>query len=137
MKGPAIPYLTFYGQGKEAADFYAKVFGLENRGMQRYGDADFPSPPEAADYLLHCHLQKDDFQIMLADSVDKQPDNIRHGLSLTVQCDGEDEAQRLYDGLCEEGEVLMELQDTFWGARYGKVRDKFGFVWDLNCEKEG
>ncbi len=134
MKGSAIPYLTFYGQGKEAANLYVKVFGLENRGMQKYGDADFPSPPEAADYLLHCHLQKGDFQIMLADSVDEQPKSKRHGLSLTVQCENEEEAQRLYDGLRMEGEVLMELQDMFWGAKFGKVRDKFGFVWDLNCE---
>ena len=137
MKGSAVPYLTFYGQGKDAADFYAKVFELEQRNIQRYGDADFPSPPEAADYLLHCHLQKGDFQIMLADSVDKQPDSTRHGLSLTVQCENADEAQRLYDGLRAEGEVLMELQDMFWGAKFGKVRDKFGFVWDLNCEREG
>ena len=136
MKGSAIPYLTFYGQGKEAAGFYANVFGLENLTMQRYGDVDFPSPPEAADYLLHCHLQKGDFQIMLADSVNKQPDSIRHGLSLTIQCESEEETQRLYDSLRVEGEVLMELHDTFWGAKFGKVRDKYGFVWDLNCEKK-
>ncbi|MFJ7934172.1 VOC family protein [Sporosarcina sp. NPDC096371] len=137
MKGSAVPYLTFYGQGKDAADFYAKVFGLENLRTERYGEANFPSPPEATDYLLHCHLQKGDFQIMLADSVDKQPASTRHGLSLTVQCENVDEAQRLYDDLRAEGEVLMELQDMFWGAKFGKVRDKFGFVWDLNCEKEG
>ncbi|WP_342508241.1 VOC family protein [Sporosarcina sp. FSL K6-2383] len=136
MKGSAVPYLTFYGHGKEAADFYAKVFELEQRNIQKYGDADFPSPPEAADYLLHCHLQKGEFQIMLADSVDKQPESRRHGLSLTVQCENEEEAQRIYDGLRAEGEVLMELQEMFWGAKFGKVRDKFGFVWDLNCEKE-
>lgn len=26
----------------------------------------------------------------------------------------------------------MELQDTFWGAEYAKVKDKFGVIWDLN-----
>ena len=30
----------------------------------------------------------------------------------------------------------MELQDMFWGAKYGKVKDKFGFTWDLNFEKK-
>lgn len=137
MKGSAIPYLTFYGQAKEAADFYSKVFGLENLAMQRYGDADFPSPPEAADYLIHCHLQRGDFQLMLADSVDEQPKEVHRGLSLTIQCENVKEAEKLYDSLREEGKVLMELQDTFWGSKYGKVKDKFGFTWDLNCEKEG
>lgn len=137
MKGSAIPYLTFYGRAKEAGEFYTNVFGLENLVMQRYGDADFPSPPEAADYLIHCHLKKGDFQLMLADSVDEQPESNRHGISLVIECESEEEAQRLYNGLSEEGKVLMELHDTFWGAKFGKVKDKFGFTWDLNFEKEG
>jgi PhnB protein len=29
----------------------------------------------------------------------------------------------------------MELQDTFWGAKYGKVKDRFGISWDLNYQK--
>ena len=65
--------------------------------MQRYGDADFPSPPEVADYLIHCHLKKGDFQFMLADSVDDQPESNRHGISLVIQCESEEEAQRLYE----------------------------------------
>lgn len=136
MKVSAIPYLTFYGEGKEAADFYTNLFGLKILRMQKYSDVDFPSPPEAADYLLHCHLQKGEFQIMLADSVKAQPKDEQHGISLVVQCESEEEAKRLYDDLGEKGEVLMELHDTFWGAKFGKVKDKFGFTWDLNYEKE-
>lgn len=137
MKGSIIPYLTFHGQAKEAAEFYTKLFGLMNLGVQRYGDADFPSPPEAADLVIHCHLQKGDFQLMLADSTEERPQEIQQGLSLTVQCESEKEIHKLYDGLLREGTMLMELQDTFWGTKYGKVRDKYGFIWDLNCEKEG
>jgi PhnB protein len=29
----------------------------------------------------------------------------------------------------------MELQDTFWGAKYAKVKDKYGYTWDLNYQK--
>ena len=136
MKGAIIPYLTFYGEGKEAAEFYTNLLGLEQVGIQKYSDANFPHPPEAADYLLHCHLKKGDFQIMLADSVDKLLENNKHGVTLLIDCESEEEANRLYDGLREEGHVLMELQDMFWGAKYGKVKDKFGFTWDLNFEKE-
>lgn len=137
MKGSIIPYLTFHGQAKEAAEFYTELFGLVNLGVQRYGDADFPSPPEAEDLVIHCHLQKGDFQLMLADSTEVRPQEVQHGLSLTVQCESDQEIQKLYDGLLQEGTMLMELQQTFWGTKYGKVRDKYGFVWDLNCEKEG
>ncbi|MER2090778.1 MAG: VOC family protein [Sporosarcina sp.] len=136
MKGAVIPYLTFYGEGKEAAEFYTKSLGLEQVRIQKYSDANFPYPPEAADYLLHCHLKKGDFQIMLADSTDKPVDNGKHDVTLLIDCESEDEANRLYNGLRKEGKVLMELQDMFWGAKYGKVKDKFGFTWDLNFENE-
>ncbi len=29
-------------------------------------------------------------------------------------------------------EVLMPVQDMFWGARYGKIRDPFGHEWGIN-----
>ncbi|KAA0955769.1 VOC family protein [Sporosarcina sp. ANT_H38] len=137
MKGAIIPYLTFYGDGKEAVEFYTNLSGLERVGVQKYSDANFPHPPEAADYLLHCHLKKGDFQIMLADSADKPSENNKHGVTLLIDCESEEEIERLYDRLLEEGKVLMELQDMFWGAKYGKVIDKFGFTWDLNFEKKG
>ena len=137
MKGAITPYLTFYGEGKEAAEFYSILLGLEQVRMQKYSDANYPHPPEAADYLLHCHLKKGDFQIMLADSTDKPAENNKHGVTLLIDCESEEETMRLYDGLREEGKVLMELQEMFWGAKYGKVKDKYGFTWDLNFEKEG
>ncbi len=28
----------------------------------------------------------------------------------------------------------MELQDTFWGARFGMLKDKFGVDWMFNYE---
>jgi len=28
----------------------------------------------------------------------------------------------------------MALNDTFWGARFGMLVDKFGVPWMLNCE---
>lgn len=73
---------------------------------------------------------------MLADSTDKPVDNGKHDVTLLIDCESEDEANRLYNGLRKEGKVLMELQDMFWGAKYGKVKDKFGFTWDLNFENE-
>jgi PhnB protein len=26
------------------------------------------------------------------------------------------------------------VQDTFWGARFGMITDKFGVSWMFNCE---
>ncbi|MGE3547754.1 MAG: VOC family protein, partial [Kofleriaceae bacterium] len=32
-------------------------------------------------------------------------------------------------------EVTMELQDMFWGDRYGQLRDPFGVTWSLAGRK--
>jgi PhnB protein len=29
-------------------------------------------------------------------------------------------------------QVLMPVQDLFWGARYGKILDPFGHEWGIN-----
>jgi len=133
MKQP-LPYLTFYGNGKEAVAFYEKTFGLENKEMQTYGESDYPSPPEAADFLIHCLLSDGNFSIMLADST-TQGESGATNVSLMIECESEEEINRLYNALLEGGTAVMELQDTFWGAKYGKVRDPFGYTWDLNFEK--
>ena len=130
----ALPYLSFYGNGKDAATFYEKTFGLENKEMQTYGESDFPSPPEAADFLIHCHLSNGNFSIMLADSASPGESGTTN-VSLMIECESEEEINRLYNALQEGGTVVMELQDTFWGAKYAKVRDPFGYTWDLNLEK--
>ena len=130
----ALPYLSFYGNGKEAAAFYEKTFGLGNKEKQTYGDSDFPSPPEVADFLIHCHLSNGNFSIMLADSANPGESGTTN-VSLMIECESEEEINRLYNALQEGGKVVMELQDTFWGAKYAKVRDPFGYTWDLNLEK--
>ncbi|MEP4419902.1 MAG: VOC family protein, partial [Nitratireductor sp.] len=33
-------------------------------------------------------------------------------------------------------EIVMPVDDQFWGARYGKIRDPFGHVWSFNAPLE-
>ena len=30
---------------------------------------------------------------------------------------------------------VLTIRDTFWGAKYAKVKDPFGVIWDLNYQK--
>lgn len=131
---PVLPYLTFYGNANDAAAFYEKTFGLENKETHKYGEGKFPSPPEAAEYIMHCHLSNDNFELMLADSLNPGESGTSN-VALMISCDSEEEINHLYTGLLNGGEAVMELQDTFWGATYAKVRDQFGYTWDLNFEK--
>ncbi len=43
------------------------------------------------------------------------------------------EQETIFNKLSKGGVVTMELQDTFWGARFGMLTDRFGVHWMLNC----
>ncbi len=73
---------------------------------------------------------------MLSDTFPGQPVETGNHISLVLEFESEASIQKVYDNLHQESKVLMKLQDTFWGAKYAKVKDKFGIVWDLNFTKE-
>jgi PhnB protein len=41
---------------------------------------------------------------------------------------------RIFNNLAAGGTITMPLQDTFWGARFGMITDKFGIRWMFNCD---
>ncbi len=46
----------------------------------------------------------------------------------------EAEATKAFDALGAGGNVTMPLQNTFWGAKFGMLRDAFGVSWMFNCD---
>jgi PhnB protein len=58
------------------------------------------------------------------------------GFSMVLAVANAEEADRVFTGLAEGGDVLMPLQATPWSPRYGVVRDPFGIRWEINCDGE-
>jgi PhnB protein len=135
MKGQATPYLMFDGKAKEALEHYREVFGGEILNLQTYGEADYPTPPEAHDLIIHAQFKKDEFVLMASDAFPGNSVVEGSNISLTLEFESDEEIQKIYDALSQKGTVLMKLQDTFWGAKYAKVKDAFGVIWDLNYTK--
>jgi PhnB protein len=46
------------------------------------------------------------------------------------------EADRMFKVLAEEGTVQIPIEETFWALRFGKIVDRFGVPWLVNCEKK-
>ncbi|CAM3393843.1 VOC family protein [Aeromicrobium ponti] len=132
MKNQATPYLMFEGNAKDALEFYREVFQWEVTELQTYGEADFPTPPNADDFIIHAKLEKDNLLIMVSDAFPGQGVTVGNHISLVLEFESEEEIQSIYNAITNKGTVLMELQDTFWGAKYAKVKDPFGVIWDLN-----
>lgn len=58
------------------------------------------------------------------------------GFHLTVGLDDPDQAERIFQGLSENGIVQMPLQKTFWAVRFGVLVDQFGVSWEINCAQD-
>ena len=47
------------------------------------------------------------------------------------------ESERIFHRLADGGTVAMPFQDTFWGARFGMLTDRYGIEWMVNCDTSG
>lgn len=135
MNKQITPYLTFDGNAKQALEFYKELLAAEIIGLQTFGEADYPTPPEANDRVMHAQLKKGDISIMFSDNFPGKSVVVGSNISLTLEPESDEEIQNLYNALSKNGKVLNELEDTFWGAKYARVQDSFGIIWELNYQK--
>jgi PhnB protein len=121
------PYIFFNGNCREAMTFYAKALGAEIN-FHKAGDTP-GTPPAHGERIMHAHLGLRDIVIMASDWMSSEPFPEGRSFSLSIDCDSPEEQDRLFAAIGEGGAVTMPLQDTFWGARFGMVQDKFGIRW--------
>ena len=117
------PHLVCAGAAA-AIDFYVKAFGAVEL-------ARLPGPDGK---LMHAMVQIGDSPVML---VDEYPDwgsigpAARGGSSVTMHVYVKD-ADAAFAQAVEAGcTVVMPLNDTFWGDRYGVLSDPFGHTWSI------
>ncbi|HYZ84133.1 MAG TPA: VOC family protein [Bryobacteraceae bacterium] len=130
-----VTYLNFDGTCHEAMKFYAKNFGAELQ-VHTFGEMppDFPCPEDAKNRVMHASLTKDGVTLMASDAPPGMPIQMGNNVWVNVVCESMDEIKRLFAAFSEGGEVVMDLQDQFWGAHFGMLRDKFGTQWMFNYE---
>jgi PhnB protein len=71
---------------------------------------------------------------MASDSMPGMPLASGSNFSVAVQCDSGVELEKLFASMGEKGKVILPLQDTFWGSRFGMLVDRFGVNWMFNFE---
>ena len=122
MKEQITPYLYFDGNAKEALEFYKELFGGEIIGIQTFGEADYPTPPEAKDRVMHAQLKKGDISIMFSDSFPGETVEVgNQTFRLTLELESDEEIQNHYDALSKNGKVAqMELAGHILGCEVCK-----------------
>lgn len=128
------PYLSFNGNCEEALNFYKKALDGEITQLGHYGDSAMESSEVIKDKVLHGRLQFGQMLIMASDAMDENNTRIGDNISLSVECETNDQLEQVFSKMPEGEKITMPLQDQFWGAKFGMLTDKFGIHWMFNCE---
>jgi len=129
-------YLTFDGQCEAAFNFYQKVFGGAFVTVSRFKDMpespEFKVTDEYKERIMHITLPISKETLLMGSDIGGEwATNFKPGnnFSLSISADSKEEADRLFAELSEGGQVMMKMDQTFWGSYFGMFTDKFGIQW--------
>lgn len=131
-----IPYLHFDGDCEEAFNTYTKILGGRMHGIFRYGDSPMAAQvgPDWANKVMHTSMETGD-QTLNGTDAPLQYFEQPQGFRVCLDLQDESEAERVFTGLSEGGQVTMPLQETFWAKRFAMFTDRFGTPWMVNVSK--
>jgi PhnB protein len=127
-------FLFFNGECEAAFKFYEHCLGGKIISMMTYGDSPMAeqASSELRDRIMNVTLTVGDVVLMGSDA---PPENFNkpQGFEVNLEFDDVTEGERVFNALAENGTVKMPLQKTFWTESWGKLVDKFGIPWMINC----
>jgi len=113
----------------KAIDFYKEAFGAEETIRM-------PGPDGK---VAHAELQIGDSKLMLSDPFEHsnvRPPSERGGPTASIFMYVDDVDATFEQAQRAGASVVSELEDMFWGDRFGTVSDPFGHVWAMATHKE-
>jgi PhnB protein len=135
------PYLIFNGDCEAAFLLYKSVFGGEFPFMGKFGDMPPAEgqpelPEEEKNRVMHVTLLIGN-TILMGSDTNSLAGEVKMGenVSISINVDSREEADSIFTGLTAGGVVKMPMTDTFWGAYFGMLIDKFGIHWMINFDE--
>ncbi|MGC2214051.1 MAG: VOC family protein [Silvibacterium sp.] len=128
-------YLGFGGDCKAAFEFYEKVIGGKITMMMTNRESPMAdkTAPNWRDKIMHVSLQTPGGLLQGADHPEGREVK-PSGFCVCVSTKDKAEAERIFKGLSEGGQVQMPISETFWSPAFGMCIDKFHVPWMVNCE---
>ena len=138
------PHINFNGNAEEAFTFYKSVFGGEFAIIMRFKDIsspEFPVTENEANKIMHIALPIGKNVLIANDvpeSIGKTNENENRS-KISISAESKEEADRLFTGLSEGGQIEVQIGDSPWGSYFGMFRDKYGIEWivDFNPKYNG
>lgn len=141
-----IPYLNFGGDAQEALAVYAEAFAGKVEELHFYSENPELAkqfPENCNNMVMHATFRAANLHFMASDVTNDpasgcsltQRNPAGSTVSLSLNSTSLEEQQRVFDILARDAqEITMQLQDTFWGAHFGMLTDKFGIKWLFNYD---
>ena len=114
---------------KEALDYYKKILGGEIKNVQLADGKEMFQGHEGKIVHAELHINADCI-LYLNDLFDEK--EVTSNISLMLELNNMEEINDLYSSLYQKGNVVFELQKTFWGSHHAVVTDCFGTTWSLD-----
>jgi PhnB protein len=129
-------YLNFNGNTKQAMTFYKACLGGE-LVMQKISESPMAAqmPGEMGNKILHSSLTSNGIVLMAGDCMGAAVNN-GNNIALCINCGNEDDVSVFFDNLAAGGKINEPLQQSFLGATFGSLTDKFGIHWIFNHTKK-
>ena len=129
------PWINFNGNAEEAFSFYKSVFGGEFTKVIRFKDLasnEFPVPEKEQNKIMYIALPIGKDALLIANDVPEVLGRVNENENrskILVGTESKEEADRLFTGLSDGGEVEGPMGDSPWGSYAGMFRDKYGIEW--------
>ena len=131
------PYINFNGNAEEAFNFYKSVFGGEFAMIMRFGDMPNPNITEAENNkIMHIALPIGK-NILMGNDVPEFMGRVNENENrskIAISAESKEEADKLYNGLSEGGQIEMPIADSPWGSYFAMFRDKYGIEWTVDFD---
>jgi PhnB protein len=133
------PHINFNGNAEEAFNFYKSVFGGEFTKIMRFKElasAEFPVAEHEANKLMHIALPIGK-SILMANDVPEilgRTNENENRSKIVITAESKEEADKLFNGLSEGGQIEMPISDSPWGSYFGMFRDKYGIEWMVDFD---
>jgi len=127
------PYILFNGNCEEAINFYVKALDGEIKEFHRFEGSPVEHMSEDKQKVMHAIFAAKGIVIMAADG--NQNEAVAGMVHLSINFDQEGEIDKVFNAMSEGARITMPLEDTFWGARFGMLTDRFGVNWMFNYDK--
>ncbi len=133
------PHINFNGNAEEAFAFYKSVFGGEFAKVVRFRELsspEFPVPESEAQLIMHIALPIGKSVLMANDvppSMGRTNENENRS-KIAITAESREEADRIFYGLSEGGQLEGPIGDSPWGTYGGCFRDKYGIEWIVDFD---